>query len=86
MGALAAQATALGLSLHQMGGYDRDAARATFEIPEDAEPMAAVALGYRGGPERLPDGVIERAPAGRERLPVASIVFTGHFGQAFQAK
>ncbi|MCZ6839743.1 MAG: nitroreductase family protein, partial [Alphaproteobacteria bacterium] len=43
---LALQATGLGLAAHFMAGFDADAVRATFAVPEGFEPVAAVALGY----------------------------------------
>src|SRR5262249_15831408 len=45
---LALQATALGLSIHMMAGFNADQARAVFEIPERFQPVAAIAIGYPG--------------------------------------
>jgi nitroreductase len=49
------QATALGLSAHQMAGFNPKAARAAFGIPEDFIAGAVIALGYQGEPSTLPD-------------------------------
>jgi nitroreductase len=64
---LALQATALGLFAHQMAGFDREKTRETFSIPEGYEPVAAIALGYLGDPQTLPEKLrnVELAPRNR---------------------
>ncbi|MBT8446424.1 MAG: nitroreductase family protein [Gammaproteobacteria bacterium] len=81
--ALLAQATAMGLYAHQMGGYDPDAARTAFRIPDDYESIAAIALGYRGDPAQLPADRPEKDPAGRERRGLDELVFAGTWGRNF---
>ncbi len=58
---LAVQATAHGLYVHGMGGYDAEKARTTLGIPEDYEVGCAFTIGY------LADG-IEMPP--RQRNPL----------------
>ncbi|NUN64453.1 nitroreductase family protein [Pseudanabaena biceps] len=77
---LALQATALGLVTHQMGGFDAEKAIATFNIPETAKPVAAIALGYTGETSNLPSDLQERETAPRARQPLSSFVFTGEWG------
>ncbi len=79
--ALTFQATALGLSVHQMGGIDRTAIRATYEIPDEYEPVTAVAVGYAGDPDTLDDELAERERAPRKRKPREEIAFTGKWGK-----
>ncbi|MFO0212939.1 MAG: nitroreductase family protein, partial [Pseudanabaena sp.] len=79
---LALQATALELVVHQMGGFDADKAIATFNIPETAKPIAAIAIGYAGEPSNLPAELQERETAPRARNPLSSIVFTGEWGNS----
>jgi nitroreductase len=79
---LAIQATALGLALHQMGGFDMERARAEFQIPEGYEPVAAIAVGYPGDPASLPESL--RASAPRTRRELAEFVFTGQWGRPRQ--
>ncbi len=74
---LAIQATAMGLHVHQMGGFSSDAARAALDIPADWEPIVAVAVGYRGDPESLDLDMQSRERANRDRLPLEEIVFHG---------
>lgn len=86
VGNLLAQATALGLYAHQMAGFDREAARERLGIPEDHEPVAAIALGYRGDPEELPEDLRKRELAPRERKPVEEFVFWGRWGATLAAE
>ena len=79
--ALALQATDLGLFVHQMAGFDADAARTRFSIPENHTPLAAIALGHGADPDSLPESRAagERAP--RERVPVSTFTFAGTWGR-----
>ena len=78
---LALQATALGLAVHQMGGFDAERTRTAYGIPPEFEPMAAIAIGYPGDPAALPDKLRERETAPRTRKPVSEFVFAGSWGQ-----
>lgn len=49
----AIQATAHGLFIHQMAGFDVPLAKEVYGIPEGYEPVAAIALGYLGDPQTL---------------------------------
>jgi nitroreductase len=82
---LAIQATALGLALHQMGGFDMERARAEFQIPEGYEPVAAIAVGYPGDPASLPESLRARASAPRTRRELGEFVFTGRWGKTSPA-
>jgi nitroreductase len=77
---LVIQATALGLAVHQMAGYDAAKARAVFGIPDDYEPVAAIAVGYQGEAERLPPALRDRESAPRSRKPLEEIAFGGRWG------
>jgi nitroreductase len=79
---LAIQATALGLFIHQMAGFDVEKARELFSIPEGHEPVAAIALGYKGDPSHLPEKLYQRELAPRTRKPLEKFVFSGSWGQA----
>ena len=77
LGHLAIQATAMGLSLHIMGGYDHAAARAAFQIPDDYELGAAVAVGYAGDAATLPAQLRQAELAPRARKPLTELVLAG---------
>lgn len=83
VGNLSMQAQALGLSLHQMGGFDADLARELFSIPKDFEPMAAIALGYQADAKSLSAEVREREAAVRERKALNEMVFGAKWGEAW---
>ncbi|HWW17847.1 MAG TPA: nitroreductase family protein [Candidatus Saccharimonadales bacterium] len=74
------EANTRGLLVHQMAGFDAEKARQTFAIPPDWEPVAAIAIGYPGNPESLPDKLRERELAPRTRKPVSEFVMTGSWG------
>ncbi len=76
------QATALGLFVHQMGGFDPAKARTAFGIPDEYEPVAAIAIGYPGEADTLPPPLRDRQLAPRSRKPLEALVFTGGWGQA----
>lgn len=78
---LSVQATALGLFVHQMAGFHPDKVRELYGIPKEFEPVAAVAIGYPGDPESLPERLKKRELAPRERKPLSEFVFTGRWGQ-----
>lgn len=50
---LTLQAAALGLYTHQMAGFDQDAARKAFGVPDDYAFGSVIALGYQGEPAAL---------------------------------
>lgn len=77
---LALEATARGLAVHQMAGFDPDKARKTFAIPEGWEPLAAIAIGYPGDPNSLPPKLRDRELAPRMRKPIRDFVMTGSWG------
>lgn len=79
---LSLQASALGLATHWMAGFDGAKAVETYGIPDDFEPVAALAIGYEGDPESLPEGYQKAELAPRERKDHAELFFTGSFGTA----
>ena len=71
------QAAALGLSTHQMAGYDQAAARAALGIPEDYTLGAVIALGYQGEPASLINGqLLTQEIAPRQRKPLSDFVLS----------
>lgn len=79
--ALTVQARAMGLYVHQMAGIQKEEVRATYDVPDDVEPMAALAVGYLGEPERLPERRQESERRSRSRMPQSSFVFEETWGQ-----
>jgi nitroreductase len=74
---LTLQAAALGLTSHQMAGFDHDKARTTLAIPADYALGVVTALGYQAEPTALTNErllAMETSP--RQRKPLAEIVFS----------
>jgi nitroreductase len=68
------QATATGLHVHAMGGFDAAKARVEFGVPDDFDIGAAFAIGYVDGPSD--------PPSDRSRRPLNEIVFGTTWGVA----
>jgi nitroreductase len=78
---LTVQASALGLAVHQMGGFDTENARELLAIPEGYEPVIAIAVGYVELPDTLPEDLRRREEAPRTRKPLEEFVFTKEWGK-----
>ena len=78
---MALQAVALGLVIHQMGGYDAEKARAAFAIPAEYTPMAMIALGYQAEPDILDEETKAKELRPRARKPVTERFFEGGWGK-----
>lgn len=74
---MAIQATDMDLVMHQMAGFDSDKARENFNINEDYEPAAMIAIGYPGDAESLPDDMKEREQTPRSRKPFEDMIWKG---------
>lgn len=81
VGNLVLQATALGLVVHQMAGFDAHKARGAFRIPSGFEPVAAIAVGYPGDPGSLPEHLREREQSQRHRKDLAEFVYATAWGE-----
>jgi nitroreductase len=83
VGGMLAQATALGLHAHLMGGFSATRACETYAIPAEYEPVTAIALGYLGAVSRLPESQHERERnTSRRRQSLAEMVFSGEWGNS----
>jgi len=77
---LSIEATAQGLFVHQMAGFDPQKAKQVLGIPEGWEPIAAFAIGYPGDPATLHEKLRDREVAPRTRKPLSDFVMTGQWG------
>jgi nitroreductase len=75
---LALQATAMGLVVHGMQGFDYDKARTTLKVPDDYAVAAMFAAGHPGDPADLPPPLGEREKPS-DRMPVKKIICEGAF-------
>lgn len=69
------QARAHGLHVHPMGGFDTARVRRHFQIAEELDLVAALAIGYPGNVDDLPNDLREREKALRVRKELSEIVF-----------
>jgi len=68
------QAHAEGLATHQMGGFDRDAVRKAFDLPETLTPLTVIAVGTLGSLDDTSDEVRARENAPRTRRAISDSV------------
>lgn len=81
---LVLQAVDEGLVAHQMAGFDAAAARTAFDLPENTEPLVAIAVGVRAEAEILGnERDIERERTPRSRRPLSELAFTDSWGTPF---
>lgn len=71
---LSLQATAMGLNVHQMGGFDHEGLRNALRVPADLEPGVVMAIGFPGNPDQLPEALQERERQPRVRRPIRDFV------------
>ncbi len=81
---LVLQATALGLSVHQMGGFDTEKAREVFKLPGDCRPMAMMAVGYQADVDVLDDDLKETECAARSRVGLNEQFYAGQWGKGIE--
>ena len=75
VGNLTIQATASGLKMRQMGGFDSEKLKELFKISEEFEPATVIALGYPGNIEDLEPALQRRERSERSRKPFEEIIF-----------
>ncbi|MBX2947533.1 MAG: nitroreductase family protein [Cyclobacteriaceae bacterium] len=77
---LSLQATALGLNVHQMGGFDKAKLVENLNVPlEEYEPVVVMAIGYPGDAEKLPENLKQRETSPRVRYTQESFVMNKSF-------
>lgn len=80
VGNLSVEATARGLAVHQMKGFEAEKAHELYNVPEGLEVVTALALGYAADPQSLPEDLKQRDLADRSRKPISKFVFRGEWG------
>jgi nitroreductase len=81
---LCLQAEAMGLSAHQMGGFDVDKARALASVPEQYSLMAMLSVGHPAKLESLSEELKQRETAPRKRRDLNELFYAGGWGKAFE--
>jgi nitroreductase len=77
---IALQATAEGIYMHQMAGFDTGEAAVILEIPDGYKVLVAFTLGYIGDASVLHPNLEKLELSPRTRRPAGESVFTGSFG------
>jgi nitroreductase len=78
---LTVQATAQGLAIRQMAGFDKEQIRESCAMPEPFDPFVVMAIGYAGDPDSLEiDKHRESERSPRSRRPLGDFVFEGDWG------
>lgn len=76
-----AQATSQGLYAHQMGGFYADSVKSGLGLDDSVEPVAMMALGYKGDGSGLREELRNRDKARRPRKNLSEFVFRGEPGK-----
>ena len=74
---LCLQASSMGLSAHQLGGFNVDKARAAFHIPAQFTLMAMISVGHPADIETVTGDLLSRETAPRSRRELDALFFDG---------
>jgi len=80
-GNLSLEATARGLAVHQMSGIVPDKVHALYRLPDDALALTAIAIGYVGSGDGMPEELQARDQTPRSRRPLRETVFENVWGE-----
>lgn len=75
------QAAAEGLVVHQMGGFNREALKKAFDVPDDYAVLTVCSIATQDSPDKLPPNFEEMERAPRQRRPLEELVYTEAFGK-----
>ncbi len=81
---LSFEATARGISVHQMIGIEPENARTAYAIPNDYEVLTAFAIGYSDLSEKIMDTLVERDQIPRTRKAISEFVFSKKWASSLQ--
>jgi hypothetical protein len=70
----------MGISVHQMGGFDAEKAREVFNLPADCLPMSMMAIGYQAEVDILDNDFKEAEVAARSRASLNERFYAGQWG------
>jgi nitroreductase len=68
------QALEDGLYVHQMAGFDQEKVKELFKVSDDLEAVTAMAVGYQGNANILPDDLKKTELAPRKRLSIKELL------------
>lgn len=77
------QSINMGLHCRPMAGFDHEHARKAFNIPQEFEPVAMIAIGYPGNIEDLADEVRVKESSPRKRRAIEAFAFLGAWNEVY---
>jgi nitroreductase len=77
VGQLVLQAQAIDLHTHQIGGFDKDGLLEALGNLENLQPVVLIAVGKYSTDSELPEDILKRESANRERKALSEIVIAG---------
>lgn len=80
---LSFEATARGISVHQMIGIEPESAKQAYNIPSDYEVLTAFAIGYSDLSENSSDELSKRDQTTRARRTISEFVFNKEWTMPF---
>jgi nitroreductase len=75
VGNMLIQAASMDLYVHQMGGYDEGRLRSYFELGEEIEALAVMAIGYLGDASELSGDLLRRHSVRKTRKNLQEYAF-----------
>ncbi len=78
------QATSMGLSAHQLGGFDVDLTREKFSVPKQFSLMSMISVGYPADPSSLGAEALAREQAERVRRPLNDLFYANSWGAGIE--
>ena len=75
VGNMLVQATSMDIYVHQMGGYSTEQVKQYFNLGEEIEPVAMMALGYLGDGKELSGDLLARHNSRRPRKNISEYAF-----------
>jgi nitroreductase len=78
---LTVEATSRGIHVHQMAGIIPDRARELYGLPENAEAVTGIAIGYVADLDDAPEKFRKNDHTPRRRRPARETVFGGRWGK-----
>ena len=81
VGNINAQATADGLVLHQMAGFDTKKSGEVFAFTENHEAIVVISVGYQEEENKISESLLEREKGKRSRKDFKEFVFGNRLGE-----
>ncbi len=75
------QASSMGLACRQMRGFDVERARTELGVPENHDPVSAIAIGTPASPTILSEDLQAKEAMPRMRKPIADFTHAGVWGR-----